>query len=121
MVATSNRAPWQLNRFGLHEDLFTHFVDKLLQTCDPVQLSSQQDYRRLAPGPQARSPPGCPRALLAAWRPRRPASAHLLLHVKRAGWQAPNWATELLISRQTLQQWLSLLAAQQTGVAPGSR
>ena len=70
MVATSNRAPWQLNRFGLHEDLFTHFVDKLLQTCDPVELSSQQDYRRLAPGPQARSPPVCRHALLAAWRPR---------------------------------------------------
>lgn len=67
VVATSNRAPWQLNRFGLHEDLFTHFVDKLLQTCDPVELSSQQDYRRLAPGPQARSPSVCRHALLAVW------------------------------------------------------
>ena len=70
VVATSNRAPWQLNRFGLHEDLFTHFVDKLLQACDPVELSSQQDYRRLAPGPQASCPFVCRHALLAAWRPR---------------------------------------------------
>jgi predicted ATPase len=27
VVATSNRAPWELPRHGLHEDMFSHFVD----------------------------------------------------------------------------------------------
>ena len=47
IVATSNRAPWDLNRHGLHEDLFGHFVQNLLQACQPYQLSAVQDYRRL--------------------------------------------------------------------------
>ena len=47
IVATSNRAPWDLNRHGLHEDLFGHFVQNLLQACQPYQLSAEQDYRRL--------------------------------------------------------------------------
>ena len=47
IVATSNRAPWDLNRHGLHEDLFGHFVQNLLGACQPYQLSAEQDYRRL--------------------------------------------------------------------------
>lgn len=47
IVATSNRAPWDLNRQGLHEDLFQHFMQRLLQSCDVLPLSAQQDYRRL--------------------------------------------------------------------------
>ena len=47
IVATSNRAPWELNRHGLHEDLFGHFVQNLLQSCEPFQLSAEKDYRRL--------------------------------------------------------------------------
>lgn len=47
IVATSNRAPWDLNRHGLHEDLFGHFVQNLLEACRPYQLSAEQDYRRL--------------------------------------------------------------------------
>ena len=47
IVATSNRAPWDLNRHGLHEDLFGHFVQNLLEACQPYQLSAEQDYRRL--------------------------------------------------------------------------
>ena len=47
IVATSNRAPWDLNRHGLHEDLFGHFVQNLLDACQPYQLSAEQDYRRL--------------------------------------------------------------------------
>ena len=47
IVATSNRAPWDLNRHGLHEDLFGHFVQNLLEACHPYQLSAEQDYRRL--------------------------------------------------------------------------
>lgn len=46
IVATSNRAPWELNRHGLHEDLFGHFVENLLQTCQPFELSAEKDYRR---------------------------------------------------------------------------
>eukprot|EP00884_Botryococcus_braunii_P008027 jgi/Botrbrau1/17225/Bobra.0621s0003.1 len=47
IVATSNRAPWDLNRQGLHEDLFEHFTQRLLQSCDVLPLSAEQDYRRL--------------------------------------------------------------------------
>lgn len=36
-----------LNRHGLHEDLFGHFVQNLLEACQPYQLSAEQDYRRL--------------------------------------------------------------------------
>lgn len=50
VVATSNRAPWELNRHGLHEDLFDHFVSNLLASCDVVQLDAEQDYRRLIAG-----------------------------------------------------------------------
>jgi len=57
IVATSNRAPWDLNRHGLHEDLFGHFVQNLLEACRPYQLSAEQDYRRLlVPPPPARCP-----------------------------------------------------------------
>jgi AFG1-like ATPase len=31
IVATSNRAPWELNSHGLHEDLFGHFQTQLGQ------------------------------------------------------------------------------------------
>ena len=51
IVATSNRAPWDLNRHGLHEDLFGHFVQNLLEACRPYQLSAEQDYRRLLVSP----------------------------------------------------------------------
>lgn len=54
IVATSNRAPWELNRQGIHEDLFQHFVSKLLQATAPFELSSAQDYRRVLPLQQAR-------------------------------------------------------------------
>ena len=47
IVCTSNRAPWELNRHGLHEDLFGHFIQNLLQACEPFQLSAEKDYRRL--------------------------------------------------------------------------
>ena len=63
IVATSNRAPWDLNRHGLHEDLFGHFVQNLLQACKPYQLSAEQDYRRLLvkgpPPPQAKQKHDC--------------------------------------------------------------
>ena len=57
IVATSNRAPWELNRQGIHEDLFQHFVHRLLQATAPFELSSAQDYRRLMEHEQV---PGSP-------------------------------------------------------------
>ncbi|GAB4817182.1 hypothetical protein N2152v2_004228 [Parachlorella kessleri] len=56
VVATSNRAPWELNRRGLHEDIFNHYIERLLASCDIVQLDAEQDYRRLL-GRQALLPP----------------------------------------------------------------
>ncbi|PRW45179.1 lactation elevated 1 [Chlorella sorokiniana] len=47
VVGTSNRAPAELDRHGLHEELFDHFLQTLQETCDVVPLSSEQDYRRL--------------------------------------------------------------------------
>ncbi|KAG2436005.1 hypothetical protein HYH02_011718 [Chlamydomonas schloesseri] len=47
LVATSNRAPEHLPRHGLHEAMWGHFVETLLQRCEVVELSSPADYRRL--------------------------------------------------------------------------
>ncbi|KAK9816417.1 hypothetical protein WJX72_000026 [[Myrmecia] bisecta] len=47
IVATSNRAPGALNRQGLHEDLFHHSTQRLLQACDVLHLACDQDYRRM--------------------------------------------------------------------------
>ena len=48
LVATSNRAPWELNQAGLQEDLFLHFISKLVDACDAVPLTDGPDYRKLA-------------------------------------------------------------------------
>lgn len=45
IVCTSNSAPWDLNRHGVHEDLFSQFTERLLKACTPLELSSKQDYR----------------------------------------------------------------------------
>ena len=45
IVCTSNSAPWDLNRHGVHEALFSQFTERLLKACTPVELSSKQDYR----------------------------------------------------------------------------
>ncbi|KAG2426188.1 hypothetical protein HXX76_013169 [Chlamydomonas incerta] len=47
LVGTSNRAPEHLPRHGLHEAMWGHFVDTLLQRCEVVELSSPADYRRV--------------------------------------------------------------------------
>lgn len=47
VVSTSNKAPTELSPHGLHEDMFTHFVESILQRCDLLNLSSEHDYRRL--------------------------------------------------------------------------
>ena len=52
IVATSNRAPWELSGQGSNEDLFARFQATLLSACEPFALSAAQDYRRRAAGPQ---------------------------------------------------------------------
>ncbi|GIL54549.1 hypothetical protein Vafri_10294, partial [Volvox africanus] len=47
LVCTSNRAPLDLPRHGLHEDMWAHFVDTLQQRCTVHELSAAADYRRL--------------------------------------------------------------------------
>ncbi len=46
LASTSNRPPWDLNRHGVQEDLFDHFVHQLVQHCEVVELSAGHDYRR---------------------------------------------------------------------------
>ena len=45
IVATSNRAPWELNNFGVHETIFDHFKSRLLEACIAVDVSCA-DFRR---------------------------------------------------------------------------
>ena len=45
IVATSNRAPWELNNFGVHETIFDHFKSRLLEACIAVNVSCA-DFRR---------------------------------------------------------------------------
>ncbi|MEW5309365.1 MAG: hypothetical protein WDW38_001259 [Sanguina aurantia] len=47
VVCTSNRQPHELPRHGLHESMWTHFVQMLVNRHDIVELSSEEDYRRL--------------------------------------------------------------------------
>ena len=58
IVATANRAPWDWNRQGIHEELFQHFVvGKLLHAAQPFELSCACDYRRaLSEGHKVHSP-----------------------------------------------------------------
>ncbi|KAI8469123.1 MAG: AFG1-like ATPase-domain-containing protein [Monoraphidium minutum] len=41
-------APHELPRHGLHEAMWEHFIDTVLDSCDIVELSAADDYRRLA-------------------------------------------------------------------------
>ncbi|KAL4438248.1 hypothetical protein ABPG77_010609 [Micractinium sp. CCAP 211/92] len=47
VVATSNRAPHELDSHGLNELMFSHFQETLLSACDVVPLNAGEDYRRL--------------------------------------------------------------------------
>jgi predicted ATPase len=58
LLTTSNRAPEGLSRHGLHEDLFTHFVETLKGGCDVLELSAGKDYRRVAAADGANAPTG---------------------------------------------------------------
>ena len=48
VVATSNRAPWELNNYGVHEAIFNRFKQRLLEACTPVCLETA-DFRMVGP------------------------------------------------------------------------
>ena len=45
LVVSSNKAPSELHRHGLHENMFDHFIDSVHKACDIVPLKTQ-DYRK---------------------------------------------------------------------------
>lgn len=47
LVATSNRAPEDLNQDGMQREIFLKFIAKLEEHCEIVQIGSEIDYRRL--------------------------------------------------------------------------
>lgn len=47
LVATSNRAPEELNQDGMQRDIFLAFLSKLEESCKKVPSGSEIDYRRL--------------------------------------------------------------------------
>ncbi|XP_073283495.1 uncharacterized protein [Primulina huaijiensis] len=46
LVATSNRAPRDLNQDGMQRDIFVEFVTRLEEHCENVVIGSDIDYRR---------------------------------------------------------------------------
>ncbi|KAL2548646.1 AFG1-like ATPase family protein [Forsythia ovata] len=46
LVATSNRAPRDLNQDGMQREIFLKFVDSLEQHCENVLIGNEIDYRR---------------------------------------------------------------------------
>ncbi|XP_021853959.1 uncharacterized protein [Spinacia oleracea] len=47
LVATSNRAPRDLNQDGMQKEIFLKLVEKLEEHCQNVSIGSEIDYRRL--------------------------------------------------------------------------
>ncbi|OMO61700.1 ATPase, AFG1-like protein [Corchorus capsularis] len=47
LVATSNRAPEDLNQDGMQREIFQKFVKKLEEHCEIILIGSEIDYRRL--------------------------------------------------------------------------
>ncbi|KAI5669577.1 hypothetical protein M9H77_19430 [Catharanthus roseus] len=47
LVATSNRAPGDLNQDGMQKEIFQKLVKKLDEQCECVLIGSELDYRRL--------------------------------------------------------------------------
>ncbi|KAL8054469.1 hypothetical protein ABFX02_05G138800 [Erythranthe guttata] len=46
LVATSNRAPNELNQDGMQKEIFQQFLTKLEEHCENVPIGSEIDYRR---------------------------------------------------------------------------
>ncbi|XP_078178100.1 AFG1-like ATPase family protein isoform X2 [Carex rostrata] len=53
LVATSNRAPEELNQDGMQREIFLDFLAKLDDNCKTVHVGSDTDYRRLIPNDKA--------------------------------------------------------------------
>ncbi|KAJ0971236.1 hypothetical protein J5N97_019195 [Dioscorea zingiberensis] len=49
LVATSNRAPEDLNQDGMQKEIFAKFVSNLGKNCANILVGSEVDYRRLIP------------------------------------------------------------------------
>ncbi|PKU84187.1 putative ATPase N2B isoform X1 [Dendrobium catenatum] len=49
LVATSNRAPEDLNQDGMQKEIFQKLVSKLDECCQKISVGSEIDYRRLMP------------------------------------------------------------------------
>lgn len=49
LVATSNRAPEDLNQDGMQRDIFQAFLAKLDANCKKIFVGSEVDYRRMIP------------------------------------------------------------------------
>lgn len=47
IVATSNRAPADLNKEGMQKEIFSKFIAELQHHCQLILLGSETDYRRL--------------------------------------------------------------------------
>ncbi|KAG0609370.1 hypothetical protein M758_8G179400 [Ceratodon purpureus] len=51
IVATSNRAPWDLNKDGLQKELFAVFVNEVEHHCRSMLVGTETDYRRIMATP----------------------------------------------------------------------
>nr|XP_024381671.1 AFG1-like ATPase isoform X2 [Physcomitrium patens] len=51
IVATSNRAPWDLNKDGLQKELFAAFVNEIELHCRSMLVGTETDYRRVMATP----------------------------------------------------------------------
>ncbi|XP_066365669.1 uncharacterized protein [Miscanthus floridulus] len=49
LVATSNKAPEDLNQDGMQRDIFLEFLSKLDENCSKILVGTEKDYRRLIP------------------------------------------------------------------------
>ncbi|XP_039825280.1 putative ATPase N2B isoform X2 [Panicum virgatum] len=49
LVATSNKAPEDLNQDGMQRDIFLDLLSKLDENCNKILVGTEKDYRRLIP------------------------------------------------------------------------
>jgi predicted ATPase len=47
VVATSNKAPRELNQYGMQGELFEKFVQRLEDNCEILRVGTGVDYRRV--------------------------------------------------------------------------
>ncbi|CAN6297015.1 unnamed protein product [Urochloa humidicola] len=49
LIATSNKAPEDLNQDGMQRDIFLELLSKLDENCNKILVGTEKDYRRLIP------------------------------------------------------------------------